>query len=84
MAGAVLLDGLDDSLCNSVGVAGGRVVEADEVVVAGDVDRGVDAETNGREALFVVCVVFLGRQDIQHAVGDGGAAHDEGFTHLPP
>lgn len=59
VAGAVLLNGVDDGAGNGVGVVGGGVVDADEVVVARDFDRGVDAQADGGLALVRVAVVLV-------------------------
>lgn len=59
LAGAVLLDGLDDGPGNGVGMAGWRICKAHKVVVLGDEDRGVDAETNGGDILFLLVILIL-------------------------
>lgn len=59
LAGAVLLDSLDDGPGNGVGMAGWCICKAHEVVILGDEDRGVDAEADGGDVLFLLVILIF-------------------------
>lgn len=62
---AVLLNSMDDSLGNGIGLVSGARADAHEVVVLGDVERGADAEADGR--------ALLGRVfHLVHVAGEDG------------
>jgi len=90
LTGAALLDGLDDGPGDGVGVACGRVGEADEVVVLGDENGGIDAEADGRDALcrrvhvvvVVVAAVAIRRCVLEHGRDESRTAHDDGVSDL--